>query len=61
MTKFYSRGKSRRIRRTGHASRGGHNRNAYGTLVPKSEGKRQLGRPRQIRKNNIEIYQTENV
>ena len=44
------------MRKAGHASCWGHKRNAYRTLVPKSEGKRPLGRPRLKRKNNIEIY-----
>jgi hypothetical protein len=37
--------KSRRIRWAGHVARMGENRNAYGLLVGKPEGKRPLGRP----------------
>jgi hypothetical protein len=38
--------KSRRMRCAGHVARMGEKRNAYRLLVGKSEGKRQLGRPR---------------
>jgi hypothetical protein len=37
--------KSRRMSRAGHATRMGANRNAYGILVGKPEGKRPLTRP----------------
>jgi hypothetical protein len=38
--------KPTRVRWIGHVARMGEMRNAYNTLVGKSEGKRLLGRPR---------------
>jgi hypothetical protein len=40
--------KSRRVRWAGHVERKGENRNAYRILMGKPEGKRTLGRPRQM-------------
>jgi hypothetical protein len=40
--------KSRRMRGAGHVARMGENRNIYRILVGKPEGKRLLGRPRQM-------------
>jgi hypothetical protein len=48
--------KSRRMRRTGHVARiGEEKKNAYRILVGKSEGKRQVGRPRHRGVENIEM------
>jgi hypothetical protein len=47
--------KSRRIRWVGHVAQMGEKRNAYRLLVGKSEGKRQLGRPRQRWIDNIKM------
>jgi hypothetical protein len=40
--------KSRRIRWAGHVERMGEERNVYRILMGKPEGKRPLGRPRQM-------------
>jgi hypothetical protein len=40
--------RSRRMRWAGHVARMGEKRDAYGLLVGKPEGKRPLGRPRQV-------------
>jgi hypothetical protein len=45
--------KSRRIRWADYVARMGENRNAYGLLVGKPEGKRPLGRPRRTWVDNI--------
>jgi hypothetical protein len=47
--------KSRRMRWVGHVARMGENRNEYGLLVSKPEGKRPLGRPRRRWINNIKM------
>jgi hypothetical protein len=47
--------KSRRLRWAGHAARMGVKRNAYKILVGKSEGKRQLVRPRCRWADNIKM------
>jgi hypothetical protein len=47
--------KSRRMRRAGHVARMGGKRTAYGLLVGKPEGKRQLGRPRRRWVDNIRM------
>jgi len=43
------------MRWAGHAARVGKRRGSYRVLVGKSEGKRQLGRPRRRREVNIEM------
>jgi hypothetical protein len=40
--------KTRRMRRAGHVARMGENRNAYRLLVGKPQGRRSLGRLRQV-------------
>jgi len=45
--------KSRRIRWAGHVARLGEKRGLYRILVGKPEGKRQLGKPRRRREDNI--------
>ena len=45
--------KSRRMRWVGHVARMGERRGVYWVLVEKPEGKRPLGRPRRIWKDNI--------
>jgi hypothetical protein len=47
--------KSRRMRWAGHVVRIGEEKNAYGILVGKPEGKRPLGRPRRRWVDNIKI------
>jgi hypothetical protein len=47
--------KSRTLRWAGYIARMEERRGAYGVLVGKPEGKRQLGRPRRRWKNNIKI------
>jgi hypothetical protein len=47
--------KSRRMRLAGRVVRMGEKRNTYGILVGKSEGKRQLGRPRRRWVGNIKM------
>jgi hypothetical protein len=47
--------KLRRMRWVGHVSRMGEKRNAYRTLLGKSEGKRPLGRPRRKWVDNIKM------
>jgi hypothetical protein len=47
--------KSRRIRWAGHVTRIGEKRNAYGILVGKPEGRRQLGGPKHRWVNNIKM------
>jgi hypothetical protein len=45
--------KSRRMRWAGHVARMGEERNAYGILLGKPEGKIPLGRPRRRWEDNI--------
>jgi hypothetical protein len=47
--------KSRRMRWEGHVARMGEKRGAYRILVGRSEGRRPLGRPRRIWKDNIKM------
>jgi hypothetical protein len=47
--------KARRMRWAGHVARIGEVRGAYNTLVPKSEGRRPLGRPRCRWEDNIKM------
>jgi hypothetical protein len=47
--------KSRRMRWVAHVARKGEKRNAYGLLVEKPEGKRQLRRPRRRWEDNIRM------
>jgi hypothetical protein len=47
--------KSRRMRWAGHVARMGATRNAYRTLVGKTEGKRPQGRPRLRWVDNIKM------
>jgi hypothetical protein len=47
--------KSRRMRLTGHENRMREKRNAYRILVGNSEGKRQLGRPKQRWVDNVQM------
>jgi hypothetical protein len=47
--------KSRRMRWAGHVVQMGEKRNACRILVGKSEGKRQLGRPRHMQVGNIKM------
>jgi len=47
--------KSRRMRWAGHVARMGERRGVYRVLVGKSEGKRQLGRPRRRWEDNINL------
>jgi hypothetical protein len=47
--------KSRKMRWAGHVTRMGENRNAYGILVGKQEGKRPLGRPKHRWVDNIKM------
>jgi hypothetical protein len=47
--------KSRRMRWAGHVARIRETMNAYRILVGKPEGKRQLGRPRRMWVDNIEM------
>jgi len=47
--------KSRRMRGTGDVARMGQRRGAYRVLLGKSEGKRQLGRPRRRWENDIKM------
>ena len=47
--------KSRRMRWAGHVARMGERRGVYRVLVGKSEGKRQLGRPRRRWEDNIKM------
>jgi hypothetical protein len=47
--------KSRRLRWVGHVARMGERKNAYRILVGKPEGKRPLGRPRQMWVDNIKM------
>jgi hypothetical protein len=47
--------KSRRMRCAGNVARMGAKRNTYRTLVGKSEGKRQVGRPRRMWVDNIRM------
>ena len=47
--------KSRRMRWAGHVARMGETRGLYRVLVEEPEGKRQLGRPRRKREDNIKI------
>jgi hypothetical protein len=47
--------KSRRMRGAGHVARMWENKNAYGILMGKPEGKRPLGRPRRRWPDNIKI------
>jgi hypothetical protein len=46
---------SRRLRWAGHVARMGERRGAYRDLVYKPEGRRPLGRPRCVWKNNIKM------
>jgi hypothetical protein len=46
---------SRSMRSAGHEARIGEKRNAYRIFVGKPEGKRQLGRPRRKRMDNIKM------
>jgi hypothetical protein len=46
---------SRRLRWAGHVAHIGERRGAYRALVGKSEGRRQLGRPRRRWEDNIKI------
>jgi hypothetical protein len=48
--------KSRRLRWTGHVARMEERKGAHRTLVGKPEGRRPLGRPRRIQKDNIKMY-----
>ena len=48
--------KSRRMRCAGHVARMGEGRGVHRVLVGKSEGKRQLGRPRRRWEDNIKMY-----
>jgi hypothetical protein len=48
--------RSRNVRLTGHVSRTGDRRNAYGILLGKPEERRPLGRPRSRWVDNIKIY-----
>jgi hypothetical protein len=54
-TKYCSVIKSRRIRWVGLVACMGRKRDAYRVLMGKSEGKRQLGRPRRRWEDNIKI------
>ena len=45
--------KSRRMRWAGHAARMGEDRGVHRVLVGKPEGKRPLGRPRQIGRAHV--------
>jgi hypothetical protein len=47
--------KSRKLRWSGHVARMGERRGAYRALVGKSEGRRQLERPRRIWEDNIKM------
>jgi transcription termination factor 2 len=47
--------KPRRMRWAGHVARVGENRNAYRILMGKPEGKRPLGRPRRMWRDNIRM------
>jgi hypothetical protein len=47
--------KARRTRWAGHIARMGENRNAYGLLVEKPEGKRSTGRPKRRWVHSIKI------
>jgi hypothetical protein len=47
--------KSRRMRWPGHVARMGEKRGAYGILVGRPEGRRQLGRPRRRWEDNIKM------
>jgi hypothetical protein len=47
--------KSRRMRWAGHVARMGERRGVYRIWVGKPEGKRQLGRPRRRREDNIKM------
>jgi hypothetical protein len=47
--------KSRRMRWAGHMPRMGEGRGVYRVLVGRSEGKRQLGRPRRRWEDNIKM------
>jgi hypothetical protein len=47
--------KSRRMRWAGHVARMGEERNVYGVLMGKPEGKRQLGRPRRRWEDGIRM------
>ena len=47
--------KSRRLRWAGHVARMEQSRNAYRVLLGRPEGKRPLGRPRCIWKDNIKM------
>ena len=51
--------KSRRIRWAEHVTRMGVEREVYGVLVGKPEGKRPLGRPRRRWVDNIRMYPQE--
>jgi hypothetical protein len=50
------RGIKSRMRWEGQVARKGHRRGACRVLVGRSEGKRPLGRPKRIWKDNIKIY-----
>jgi hypothetical protein len=50
---------SRRVRWAGHVERMGEGRNVYRVFVGKPEGKRQLGRPRRRREDEIKMDLTE--
>jgi len=47
--------KSRRMRWAGHVARMGEGKSVYKILVGKPEGRKQLGRPRRRRENNISM------
>jgi hypothetical protein len=47
--------KSRRMRWVGHVARKGEERNVYGVLMRKPEGKRPLGRPRRRWEDGIRM------
>jgi hypothetical protein len=47
--------KSRRLRWGGHVARMGEGKSVYKILVGKPEGRKQLGRPRRRRENNIRM------
>jgi len=47
---------SRKMRSVVHVARMGEMRNAYNTLVGKSDGKRPLERPRRRWEDNIKMY-----
>jgi hypothetical protein len=50
-----SLGKSRRMRWAGHVAHMGEDRNVYGVLVGRPEGKRSLGRPRRRWEDGIRM------